>query len=302
MAGADPLAAHAVDRRTAATTAVVVNYFSESHLQECLECLRDSDVPLNVVVVHNGGDLAAVKAAAGAHQAQLLINDDNVGYPAACNQGAAAADTPNLLFANPDCRVAPNCVRELEAALLTPSTAAIAGAMVMNVDGSEQRGTRRRLPTPLRIAFTMTGMERLAKAVPFFGGVNVVGKPPKHPADVEAVSGALFLIRREVFEAVQGFDESYFLHVEDLDLFRRVHHAGHMARFVPNARAVHDKGVSQRGRPVLASRYKHAGMLRYLRKFHPGFAYGPGGWLVAALVWTHFALTAPFAALRSRRP
>lgn len=283
-----------------AATAVVVNYRSGGVLQDCLDSLRAGSAPLQIVVVDNDGADERIARVAARADAELLINPRNVGYPAACNQGAARASTEFLLFINPDCRVQTDTVAELLAALQQDDKAALAGGRVTNPDGSEQRGTRRRLPTPRRIVMTMTAVERFAGRLPMLDGVNERSTAPEATMAVEAVSGALMLVRCSAFESVGGFDPGYFLHVEDLDLFARLQAAGWRILYVPSALATHVKGVSQRASPVLAERYKHASLLRYLRKFHGPAMRGPVGWTISGLAWSHFGLTAPLRWLQAR--
>ena len=217
---------------------------------------------------------------------------------AGCNVGAEGVTTPFVLFINPDCRVDPGCVGQLERALQEHAEAALAGGAVKNVDGSEQRGSRRALPDPRRIALTVTGLERLSRWFPPLAGVNLPPPPPDGTTPVGAVSGAMMLVRTDVFRQIGGFDPGYFLHVEDLDLCARIRDAGHQVLYVPSAHAVHDKGVSQRARPLWASRHKHASLLRYLGKFHSTTMAGAGGAVLRLLVWIHYAVTAPIVWMR----
>jgi hypothetical protein len=99
-------------------------------------------------------------------------------------------------------------------------------------------------------------------------GFDLTGTPlPDKPAPVEAISGACLLIRRELFEKLGGWDESYFLHCEDLDLCMRVQRLGAKVLFVPDVSVSHVQGVSSRGRPVFVLWHKHRGMWLYYRKF-----------------------------------
>ena len=116
---------------------------------------------------------------------------------------------------------------------------------------------------------------------------------PTEVVDAEAVSGALMLLPRRVFDLLDGFDEGYFLHCEDLDLCRRVRDAGFRVVLAGHVHVLHGKGGSSRHRPVFVSWHKHRGMWRWFRKFDPD-ARRP---LLAALVWlgiwAHFALKLP---------
>jgi len=110
---------------------------------------------------------------------------------------------------------------------------------------------------------------------------------------VEAVSGACMYLPRHVFDEIGGFDEAYFLHVEDLDICRRVRDAGYGVGVARTLHALHAQGSSSRHRPLFVSWHKHRGMWRYFRKFDPEAANPIVRGLVWLGVWAHFALSIP---------
>lgn len=283
---------------------VVVNFNAGPLLGRCVNDLLDQD-PSEVVVVDNASDddsLARMEAGLP-HDARVRVirNDANRGFGAACNRGARDADTSYLAFVNPDCGVPPGTLDRLREALASRPDAALAGAWVTDPDGAEQRGTRRRLPTPWRALMTFSGLERLAERWPALAGVNRPPAPAPGVTAVEAVNGACFVIRASDFREVGGFDTRYFLHCEDLDLFRRLADRGRGLYLVPDARVSHERGMSSRRVPVRVAWHKHRGMMRYL------FAHHARGrdrlWLVPALVglWLHFLLVLPLAAAGAAR-
>ena len=119
---------------------------------------------------------------------------------------------------------------------------------------------------------------------------------PRGPVDVEAISGALMLVRRAAMDAVGPWDEAYFLHCEDLDWCMRFRQHGWRIVFVPNAPAIHDKGVSSRSRPIFVEWHKHRGLWRYFRKFEAPHRSAGMAAAVFAAIWLRF----PVAYLRAR--
>ena len=117
---------------------------------------------------------------------------------------------------------------------------------------------------------------------------------------VEAVSGACMFLPRRVFDALGGFDEGYFLHVEDLDLCRRVRDAGYAVAIAHAVKARHVQGSSSRRRPLFVAWHKCRGMWRYFRKFDPAARNVVLRGIVFAGLWLRFALMAPFVLLRRR--
>jgi len=118
---------------------------------------------------------------------------------------------------------------------------------------------------------------------------------------VDAVSGALMLLPRTVFERIGGFDEGYFLHCEDLDLCRRARDAGWRAVCARELRVVHAKGGSSRHRPVFVAWHKHRSMWRWFTKFDPVARNSALRALVWCGIWAAFAARVPLLLLRRAR-
>ena len=121
-----------------------------------------------------------------------------------------------------------------------------------------------------------------------------------HGYTFDLPDGAIHLARSEkcANQALRYGPNAYGLHCEDLDLMFRLQQAGHDCLFVPQARAVHQQGVSSRSRPLWVHWQKHRGMQRFFRKFQASDRSLPVRGLVLAGIWARFALTAPLAILR----
>jgi GT2 family glycosyltransferase len=283
---------------------VVVNFNAGPMLTRCVADLLEQD-PSDVVVVDNASDDDSLSRLetdlSHPGRVRIIRNDANRGFASACNRAAGDADSEYLAFINPDCRVPSGSLAALRQALAGRADTALAGAWVVDPDGSEQRGTRRRLPTPWRALMTFSGLERLAGRWPALGGVNWPRAPALNVTAVEAVNGACFLVRTRDFREIGGFDTGYFLHCEDLDLFKRLADRGRGLCLVPEARVVHEQGVSSQRVPVRVAWHKHRGMMRYL------FAHHARGrdrlWLVPGLIglWLHFLMVLPLAAVNAAR-
>jgi GT2 family glycosyltransferase len=283
---------------------VIVNFNAGALLADAVrrELASHLDHPIEVIVIDNDStdDSLARLEAIGSGRLRLQRNDRNLGFATACNQGAKLAQGDHLLFLNPDCSVEPDTIAHALQALADHPQAAMAGALILNEDGSEQRGCRRNIPDPRRSLHRLTGLTRLfPKRFPDF---NAVGTAlPEAPTPVEAISGAFMLVRRDAFEAVGGWDEGYFLHCEDLDLCQRFRDHGYDILFVPAARAIHIQGTSSKGRPIRVEWHKHQGMWRFYRKFQAARNPAIFNGLVRLGIATHFVLKAARLLPRSIR-
>jgi GT2 family glycosyltransferase len=221
---------------------------------------------------------------------RLIRNRENVGFAKAVNQGISVARGEYFLVMNPDCTLQPDTVRTALAVIQASPDAALAGCMLLNIDGTEQAGARRYFPTPWRALVQVLRLHRFARLHPRFHCFLMNRDPvPSRPVEVDAISGAFMLARRSAIEQVGMLDEGYFMHCEDLDWCVRFGQAGWKVLFVPQAQAVHKRGRSSRSRPIQVELYKHRGMIRYYRKFlrhsYPEIML----WGVTIAVWVRFA-------------
>ena len=280
----------------AAVTAVTVNYNAGPLLRGLVDSLAGQAGLVRTVVVDNASTDGSLAFLDAPHPGVSVVrNPANRGFGAACNQGAAAASGRYLLFINPDCRMPAGALARLTAVLEAHPQVGMVGPLVLNSDGSEQRGCRRYLPDPRRALMRVLGLHK-PDAQGRVAGFDLTGTPlPDAPVPVEAVSGACLLIRADLFEKLGGWDAGYFLHCEDFDLCMRVQRAGAQVLFVPDVSVSHVQGASSRGRPVFVLWHKHRGMWRYYRKFLR--ASNPA-WLTALVyigIHARFLLLAPGA-------
>ena len=112
---------------------------------------------------------------------------------------------------------------------------------------------------------------------------------------VQAISGALMFLPRTLMQRIEGFDQGYRLHAEDLDLCRRAREAGACVAVANDVRVVHVRGVSSRSRPVFVEWHKHRGLARYFRRFEAPGRSASVRLCVYAMIWMRF----PLAALRA---
>ncbi|MBN8726605.1 MAG: glycosyltransferase family 2 protein [Xanthomonadales bacterium] len=296
----------AADLVAGLTSIIIVAADSGPLLGDAVASALAQDAAVEVLVLDNAsrdGEPARVAAAHAADQRLRLVrNGSNLGFGTACNRGAALAQGDALLFQNPDCTLPASAVSGLRRVLAGDARLALVGARVCAPDGKPARGNRRREPSLRRVIMAASGLARLEARWPALAGVEMPAAAVAAAVEeVEAVSGALMLVRREAFDAVGGFDPAYFLHAEDLDLCRRLRDAGWRVAIAGGVPVSHAQGGSSRHRPVFVAWHKHRGFWRYFTRFDPA-ARNP---LLRALVWLalwlRFVLQVPWLWLRRRR-
>lgn len=254
--------------------AIIVSYRTGSALAACLDSLTRAQGLDEIIFVDNGNPPAEAEAldsfAANNAHARVVRGQGNVGFAAACNLGARAGGGDVLAFINPDVALTADAIPRLADVLKSARTPALIGGDLRDTSGQPDRGSRRDRLTLWRLIVSFSGLSKLERIAPIFRDFNRHTDPlPAQPVRVGAVSGALMMMRRADFEAMDGFDAGYFVHVEDVDLCRRVEQAGGDVLFAPGPHGVHQRSTSDTPARAVA-RHKAESMARYLRKFARG--------------------------------
>jgi GT2 family glycosyltransferase len=212
---------------------VVVTYNSQREIGPCLDAALATGA--EVVVVDNASQDGTV-AEAARRGVRVLANPRNLGFAAAVNQGFALLSTPYVLLLNPDAIILGGLDRLREAC--QPPNAA-AGGCLLDERGTPQIGfMARALPTPTALILEALVLNRVWPR-------NPVNRRYYTQCAVEQPAGALFMVRRAVWQELGGFDESFWpLWFEDVDFCRRMADAGHVSYYVPEAVAKHTGGHS----------------------------------------------------------
>jgi GT2 family glycosyltransferase len=254
-------------------SAVIINYKSRDALAECLQALeadaRNAGLAIETVVIDNDSrDGTAEMLAARYPGVRLVANAENVGYARAVNQGIAATCAPFVLVLNPDCIPQAGALGTLRDELLAHPKLAVVGPRLLNTDGSLEYSARS-FPTPLTALFNRYSLlTRLFPSNPWSRRYLMSDWDHTTRREVDWLSGACLLVRREAIAKVGGMDEAFFMFNEDVDWCHRFRDAGWANGFVPGATVTHHVGAS-RGKVaprVIWSR--HLGMLHYFRKHH----------------------------------
>ncbi|MER3546333.1 MAG: glycosyltransferase family 2 protein [Rhodanobacteraceae bacterium] len=288
----------------AAVSVLIVTADSGADVRECVACVLGSSVDVELILIDNasrdGVPQAIQREYANDARVRVLFNDRNFGFGPAVNRGAKLAHADALLILNPDCMLERDTIEKLLEVRRGHPDAGIIGAVVCHENGEPDPASRRRDPLLRRSLVTLSGLSQRESRDSKYAGIDVPGPIPDQTIEAENVSGALMLIARAVFARLGGFDESYFLHCEDLDLCRRVRDAGCKVLLAGGVHVLHRKGGSSAHRPVFVSRHKHRGMWRWFRKFDPAARNPLTRAVVWCGIWLHFALTAPLLALRKK--
>ena len=221
----------------------IVNYNTCDHLRACLSSLA-LEAPGEVVVLDNASaDGSAEMVKAVFPEFKLVVNAVNSGFGAAANRAVQNCEPDYVLLLNSDTLLKPGAVQALSLYLDQHTQAAIVGPRILNPDGSLQVSCYH-FPSPLYAFLRATTMGSLLRYIPILREGYLPNWSHDRSRRVPWVLGAALAIRRKAFEEVGGFDESFFMYSEEVDLCYRLKTAGWQVHFTPAAEIVHVGGAS----------------------------------------------------------
>jgi N-acetylglucosaminyl-diphospho-decaprenol L-rhamnosyltransferase len=273
---------------------VIVTYNSAAVIAPCLEAALATRA--EVVVVDNASPDGTVREAAR-HGVRLIANSENRGFAAAVNQGFAVLKSPYVLVLNPDVVIA-GSLDPLRQACDRPRAAG-AGGLLLGADRRPQQGFMyRKLPTPPALAFEVLGINRVWPRNPVNRRYRELDADVQTPKPVEQPAGAFLMLRRQVWNELGGFDESYYpLWFEDVDFCRRAINSGYSLFYEPAAVGIHTGAHSIAQLPIVLKRfYWYRSLLSYSAKHFSVIAFR----LMCVAVMAGSLLRAAAESLRGR--
>ncbi len=261
---------------------VIVNYNTSTLLRACLRSVFASTggLRLAVCVVDNASpDDSVAMVRADFPQVHVIANADNVGYPAANNQGlrwfgftdltpaplprrdgggAGGGGLPRFaLLLNPDTVLPPDALAEMLAFMAEHPRAGAAGPKLVRLDGSLDKACRRSFPTPATSLYHLLKLDRLFPRSPRFARYDLSYLDPDTVTRVDAIVGAFMLVRGEAIGQAGLLDETFFMYGEDLDWAKRITDAGWQVWYNPRVTVQHVKEA--------ASRHSHRARVEFYR-------------------------------------
>jgi N-acetylglucosaminyl-diphospho-decaprenol L-rhamnosyltransferase len=249
-----------VTKRAPSVHVVIVNWNTGGYLRECLASIAEADpdgVTISrVTVVDNASsDNSAGGLEDTPFPLEVVLNADNIGFAAACNQGAAGSAADYLLFLNPDTRLFPETLATVTRFMESEESKDVGICGVEIVDGEGRPEVSCARFPDLRVFFgRITGLDALLPRM--FPSYHLTPGELRESRLVDQVIGAFFFVRRELFSRLGGFDSRYFMYFEEVDFALRARREGVGSYFLKEASAFHAENVSSdqvRGRRLYYS-------------------------------------------------
>jgi GT2 family glycosyltransferase len=277
---------------------LIVAFRSSDFIAECLLGIRRSaaNTPHEVLLIDNGDDGTEALVRAQFPEVRIVPSPGNIGFGAGNNRLAAQARAPRLLLINPDVIPRGAAIDDLVEFAHAHPEAAAWGGRSFSPEGALDASNFLVLPRLRDFVKAPFGSLRSLTS----GGLPADASAPGY---VDVLSGGFMMISADIWRELDGFDESFFLYSEEIDLFKRMKDLGHRAIVNPHVAVVHDTGGGQALSPTRFI-YRTAGQMHYARKHFGGpgaFATACALWLVAAKYVVGAAIAAPLMPSRAKR-
>lgn len=222
---------------------LIVGYKTKDLVADCIRGLYEhtSGICFEVIFVDCSDDGSAEMLAKDFPQVRVIENNENLGFGRGNNLVAKHAQSDLLLLLNPDTLIRDNAIAQLFAFAQSKPDAGAWGGRTMLPDGRIDPGCFQTGPGLLTAFFRMIGLKAL--------GLGGLSKGATQPGEVPILTGAYMMVRRDVWEKLGGFDESFFMYCEETDLCVRIRQAGYQIWMTPNSMITHLVGSGSADSP-----------------------------------------------------
>jgi GT2 family glycosyltransferase len=231
---------------------IIVNWNSANLGRACLTKLyqRPLDLPVEIIVIDNAShDGCGEMIASGFPNVFFIQSEDNLGFSGANNFAFQRSTGDLVLFLNPDTEIFDGAIERMVKVLMERPDAGIVGAKLLNSDGTVQTSCIQKFPSILGIVLDSDLLRNWLPRWSLWGMQPLFAKGTA-PIEVDAISGACQMMRREVFERAEMYSTKYFMYAEDVDLCFRMNRLGLRNFYVPEAVVTHHGGQSSNATAV----------------------------------------------------
>ena len=230
---------------------IIVSYNVRSYVSHAIDSILKSDYNnFEIIVVDNNSyDGTCDHLKKKYKTIHVISNDTNRGFGKAVNQGAKHADGEYLFVLNPDTIIEEDTISKLVKFISMNKNIGMVGPKILNADGSLQLSCKRSFPT-LKVALPkILGLDKIFPNSKWMGKYNLTYLDPSKNHTVDAISGSCMMISSSVFRKIGGFDETFFMFGEDIDICLRIWKANFEVHYFSGTKIVHYKGESVKTAP-----------------------------------------------------
>jgi GT2 family glycosyltransferase len=274
---------------------IIVNYNVKHFLEQCLNSVQAAIEGISaeiIVVDNNSTDNSLAYLKPNFPTVRFMPNTENLGFAKACNQGLNVSTGKYILFLNPDCIVPEDCFKACIRFLDEHERAGALGVRMLDGSGRFLKESKRSFPSPFTSLYKLIGLARLFPSSPVFAKYHLGHLAQDQDHEVDVLAGAFLMVKKEVLGNIGGFDETFFMYGEDIDLSYRIQKAGYQNYYFAGTSIIHFKGESTRKGSMNYVRMFYNAMSIFVRKHYGGGKAGLFNLLLHIAIWVRATLTA----------
>lgn len=273
---------------------IIVNYNVKYFLEQCLYSVRKAGIGIEfeiIIVDNKSTDGSLEYLMPKFSEVRFIVNDTNTGFSKACNKGFSYASGRYILFLNPDTLVAEDSFKNCLSFFESNPHCGAAGVTMIDGAGKFLKESKRSFPGPLTSLYKLFGLSRLFPKSRIFSKYHLGHLNKKEDHEVDVLAGAFMMIRKAVLDKTGGFDETFFMYGEDVDLSYRIQKAGYKNYYLASTSIIHFKGESTKRGSLNYVKMFYNAMSLFVRKHYGSTQAGFFNTTIQLAIWMRALLT-----------
>jgi GT2 family glycosyltransferase len=276
---------------------IIVNYNVKYFLEQCLcsvqKAITTAGADTEVIVIDNHShDNSLGYLTPFFPCVKFIANNENIGFTKACNQGYKLSSGKYVLFLNPDTIVPEDCFSKCLAFFQAHNDAGAVGVRMLDGHGRFLKESKRAFPSPVTSLFKLFGFAQLFPNSKVFSKYHLGYLDETKNHEVDVLAGAFIMVRRELLQQLNGFDEAFFMYGEDVDISYRIQKMGYKNYYLAESSILHFKGESTKKRSLNYVRTFYGAMSTFVRKHYGGTRASLFIFFIHLTIWIRAIMTA----------
>jgi GT2 family glycosyltransferase len=267
---------------------IIVNYNVKYFLEQCLYSVRAAlkNCTGEIIVVDNAStDNSVAYLQSKFPSVKFTANSKNTGFGGGCNKGFKASSGEFVLFLNPDSIIPEDCFEKCLPFINNRPEAGAIGVKMLDGSGNFLSESKRGFPSLPASLFKLTGLAQLFPHSKLFARYYLGHLDENKDHEIDVLAGAFILMKKNVFEKLNGFDEAFFMYGEDIDLSYRVQKAGFKNYYFADTEILHFKGESTKKGNLNYVKMFYNAMSTFVNKHYKGSIAGLYKFFIHAGIW-----------------
>ena len=267
---------------------IIVNYNVKYFLEQCLCSVQKALIKLDgeiIVIDNTSADGSMEYLQPKFNNVHFIVNEKNLGFGKACNQGLVRAKGKYILFLNPDTVIPEDCFEKCIRFLDSHTDAGAMGIRMVDGSGKFLKESKRAFPSPLTSLYKLTGLAILFPHSKTFGKYHLGYLDEHQNHIIDVLAGAFMMVKKEVLDKAGGFDEVFFMYGEDVDLSYRIQKTGYNNYYFSESSIIHFKGESTRKGSLNYVKMFYLAMSVFVRKHYGTQRAGLFNFFIQTAIW-----------------